>query len=216
MKKKKKKKMSGEEYSDETHLLRSSNDIIIPRDENGGVSAEDDDDDDLEAQQGILTTTSRKSSISPSSRGGGGRVGAFKDLILKHLDGAGGLSGRRNSFKRLDGNRDRGGDSNRREIREHRSPVDQLRHSHHNHHESSAGIDGNDELADSAPPEWALLLLGCLLGLATGLFVAAFNKGVSFNSLNFEFSNLYDHVYLLLGCFDTLYCSRSKMVYIWK
>ncbi|KAM3743776.1 hypothetical protein ACB098_06G000800 [Castanea mollissima] len=29
-----------------------------------------------------------------------------------------------------------------------------------------------------APPEWVLLLLGCLLGLATGLFVAAFNKGV--------------------------------------
>lgn len=174
---KKKKEMSGEEYSDETHLLRSSNDIIAG-DENGGVSAEDDDDDDdLEAQQGILTTTSRKNSISPSSRGGSGGVGGFKDLILKHLDGAGRLSGRRNSFKRLDGNRDRGGDSNRREIREHRSPVDQLRH---NHHESSAGIDGNDELADSAPPEWALLLLGCLLGLATGLFVAAFNKGVSF------------------------------------
>ncbi|GMY30720.1 chloride channel protein CLC-f [Fagus crenata] len=33
-------------------------------------------------------------------------------------------------------------------------------------------------LADAAPPEWALLLLACLLGLATGLFVAAFNKGV--------------------------------------
>lgn len=30
----------------------------------------------------------------------------------------------------------------------------------------------------SAPPEWALLLVGCLLGLATGLFVAAFNNGV--------------------------------------
>ncbi|KAF3453230.1 hypothetical protein FNV43_RR03670 [Rhamnella rubrinervis] len=31
----------------------------------------------------------------------------------------------------------------------------------------------------SAPPEWALLVIGCLLGLATGLFVAAFNNGQS-------------------------------------
>ncbi|XP_062015029.1 chloride channel protein CLC-f [Rosa rugosa] len=162
--------MSGEGYSDETHLLRSSNDIN--KDENGAVSPEDDNDGDGDAD---LEAQSRKSSISPSSR-----VGAFKDLLLKHLDGVGGLSGRRNSFKRLDGNwdrdRDRGRESNRRESRERRSPVDQLRHS--SNHDAPAGIDGNDELADSAPPEWALLLLGCILGLATGLFVAAFNKGV--------------------------------------
>ncbi|KAF5201413.1 Chloride channel protein [Thalictrum thalictroides] len=31
---------------------------------------------------------------------------------------------------------------------------------------------------DSSPPEWALLLIGCFLGLATGIFVAAFNRGV--------------------------------------
>ncbi|XP_031116172.1 chloride channel protein CLC-f-like [Ipomoea triloba] len=38
---------------------------------------------------------------------------------------------------------------------------------------------GEDEvLGDSAPPEWALLLVGCLLGLATGLCVAVFNRGV--------------------------------------
>ncbi|KAL6912221.1 hypothetical protein ACP4OV_001026 [Aristida adscensionis] len=35
-----------------------------------------------------------------------------------------------------------------------------------------------DELGDGAPPEWALLLIGCLLGLATGICVAAFNRGV--------------------------------------
>ncbi|KAK9134097.1 hypothetical protein Scep_013625 [Stephania cephalantha] len=35
-----------------------------------------------------------------------------------------------------------------------------------------------DALADGAPPEWALLLVGCFLGLATGLCVAAFNYGV--------------------------------------
>ncbi|KAM0941630.1 putative CBS domain, chloride channel, voltage gated, chloride channel, core [Dioscorea sansibarensis] len=36
----------------------------------------------------------------------------------------------------------------------------------------------HDELGDGAPPEWALLLIGCLLGLATGLCVAAFNRAV--------------------------------------
>ncbi|XP_078443437.1 chloride channel F isoform X2 [Wolffia australiana] len=35
-----------------------------------------------------------------------------------------------------------------------------------------------DELGDGAPPEWALLLIGCLLGVATGVCVAAFNRGV--------------------------------------
>lgn len=36
-----------------------------------------------------------------------------------------------------------------------------------------------EELGDGAPPEWALLLIGCLLGVATGVCVAAFNRGVS-------------------------------------
>ncbi|GJZ81133.1 hypothetical protein Tco_0646127 [Tanacetum coccineum] len=41
------------------------------------------------------------------------------------------------------------------------------------------GGGGEDEvLADGAPPEWALLLISCLLGLATGLCVAAFNRGL--------------------------------------
>jgi hypothetical protein len=40
------------------------------------------------------------------------------------------------------------------------------------------GDQSQDELGDGAPPEWALLLLGCLLGLATGICVAAFNHGV--------------------------------------
>ncbi|TQD69426.1 hypothetical protein C1H46_045041 [Malus baccata] len=160
--------MSGEEYSDENHLLRSSNDIT--NDENAGVSAEK--DNDLEAQEGLIS--SRKSSISPTSRRGG--VGGFKDLLIKHLDGGGGLSGRRLNVKR---GRDNSPNHDGREIRDQqRPPVDHHHHHNQQHHESSAGIDGNDELADSAPPEWALLLLGCLLGLATGLLVAAFNKGV--------------------------------------
>ncbi|KAH6795850.1 hypothetical protein C2S51_036836 [Perilla frutescens var. frutescens] len=36
----------------------------------------------------------------------------------------------------------------------------------------------DDMLGDGAPPEWALLLLGCLLGVASGLCVASFNRGV--------------------------------------
>lgn len=46
-------------------------------------------------------------------------------------------------------------------------------------HASSIDRDGGEILGDGAPPEWALLLLGCLLGLATGLCVAGFNRGVS-------------------------------------
>ncbi|CAO2184125.1 unnamed protein product [Urochloa humidicola] len=40
------------------------------------------------------------------------------------------------------------------------------------------GEEDSDELGDGAPPEWALLLVGCLLGLTTGICVAAFNRGV--------------------------------------
>jgi len=43
----------------------------------------------------------------------------------------------------------------------------------------SRGEEDSDELGDGAPPEWAMLLVGCLLGLATGICVAAFNRGVS-------------------------------------
>ncbi|KAM1276406.1 hypothetical protein ACFX13_029630 [Malus domestica] len=84
--------MSGEEYSDETRLLQSSSDII--KDDNAGILAEK--DSDLEAQEGLIS--SRRSSISPTSRRG--EVGGFKDLLIKHLDGVGGLSGRRLSIKR--------------------------------------------------------------------------------------------------------------------
>ncbi|XP_072986535.1 chloride channel protein CLC-f-like [Typha latifolia] len=44
--------------------------------------------------------------------------------------------------------------------------------------QSPLGDRSRDELGDGAPPEWALLLIGCLLGLATGICVAAFNRGV--------------------------------------
>uniref|UniRef100_A0A0D6QYJ3 Chloride channel protein n=1 Tax=Araucaria cunninghamii TaxID=56994 RepID=A0A0D6QYJ3_ARACU len=43
---------------------------------------------------------------------------------------------------------------------------------------SSGNLGSQDKLVEGAPPEWALLLIGCLLGVATGLCVAAFNHGV--------------------------------------
>lgn len=106
---------------------------------------------DLEAQGG-------------GGSGSGNGRGRFRDL-LKHLDRR--FSGRRHSSKRLDRDRDRERDRER----EHASSRDE------DHH---FDVDG-DVLGDSAPPEWALLLIGCLLGLATGLFVAAFNNGVSWD-----------------------------------
>lgn len=78
---------------------------------------------------------------------------AIKDLF-KQLDR--GFSGRRHSFKDPSHSHSRS------------SSVD--------HH----FVDGRDVLADGAPPEWALLLIGCLIGLAAGLCVALFNYGVSF------------------------------------
>ncbi|KAA3472576.1 chloride channel protein CLC-f-like isoform X1 [Gossypium australe] len=87
--------------------------------------------------------------------------------LLKHSRLDKGFSSRRLSFRRLDRYRDR--------------DKDRERDNHHDHdHHRTYLVDGSDELGDGAPPEWALLLIGCLLGLASGLLVAAFNKGVHF------------------------------------
>ncbi|CAM8893974.1 unnamed protein product [Rhodiola kirilowii] len=103
-----------------------------------------------------------EASHSPrSARHGSGKVGV-KDVLV-HLDR--GLSGRRLSFKR---NRDRNRDRDRDGDRDYDGYADR-------HEEYGAG---GDVLGESAPPEWALLLIGCFLGLATGLCVAAFNRGV--------------------------------------
>lgn len=86
--------------------------------------------------------------------------GCLPSDLLKRLDR--GFSGRRLSVK-LQSNRD------------HHSPSP----STSNHCVSANAAVADDFLGDSAPPEWALLLIGCLLGVATGLCVAAFNRGVS-------------------------------------
>ncbi|KAB2059344.1 hypothetical protein ES319_A11G295400v1 [Gossypium barbadense] len=87
--------------------------------------------------------------------------------LLKHSRLDKGFSSRRLSFKLLDRYRDRDKDRDRDNHHDH----------DHDHHQTYL-VDGSDELGDGAPPEWALLLIGCLLGLASGLLVAAFNKGV--------------------------------------
>ncbi|GAB4849840.1 hypothetical protein Ancab_004638 [Ancistrocladus abbreviatus] len=47
------------------------------------------------------------------------------------------------------------------------------------HYPTPPSIEPQAPGGDSAPLEWALLLVGCLLGLATGLCVAAFNRRVA-------------------------------------
>ncbi|CDP13633.1 unnamed protein product [Coffea canephora] len=94
-----------------------------------------------------------------------------------------GNKGIKDLLKRLDR-----GFSNRRFISFNRRSFDGNRHhqlqqnSVHSHSHSDPGVSGDageeEMLGDFAPPEWALLLIGCLLGLATGLCVAAFNRGV--------------------------------------
>lgn len=96
----------------------------------------------------------RRDDIEAQDQGGGGSLKGF----LKQFDRQ--LSGRRVSFKR-----DEWEDRETRDGSHSRNVLD-------------LQVDSNDVLGDSAPPEWALLLIGCLLGLATGLCVAAFNKGV--------------------------------------
>ncbi|KAL5708389.1 hypothetical protein ACHQM5_019189 [Ranunculus cassubicifolius] len=48
----------------------------------------------------------------------------------------------------------------------------------HSYNHLDNDLSSHETLDDGAPPEWALLLIGCLLGLTTGIFVAAFNRGV--------------------------------------
>lgn len=95
-----------------------------------------------------------------SAKSSGRSTKSIKDL-WNRLDRA--FSGRRLSIKRRSPRA-------RRSVRDHISPR---------RGGENGGVTGDDEiLGDGAPPEWALLLIGCLLGLATGLCVAAFNRGV--------------------------------------
>jgi len=112
-------------------------------------------EDDVEARGSELAVVN----------GGGGGINSnnkgLRDLLR--------LPGHRQSLKRVEKeeDRDRDRDRDRREQNRHHHDVD---------------LDSSVEvLGDSAPPEWALLLIGGLIGLTTGLFVAFFNKGVCQN-----------------------------------
>lgn len=138
----------GGDFSDRNQLLRSN------------LSVSSSKEGDLEYLGGNHSSSSNNN--NKGSRG-------IRDLLKLHLDRGLSLSGSRPSPKPSD------------------SENPQLHYSfphiddddHHNHHlDEDDAVSTGDALGDSAPPEWALLLIGCLLGLATGLCVAAFNHGV--------------------------------------
>lgn len=143
----------------ENRLLRSM------EDHNG-------EDHDLELQEGNEVHPLRNNS---------GKRGGFLDMF-HHLNRGGSFSGRRPSYKRLDMDNP-GANFNPSSVNivgrsravSSSSPSSD-RHNNFNSHSFDGEID--DSVDDSAPPEWALLLIACLLGLATGLCVAAFNIGV--------------------------------------
>ncbi|RDX62620.1 Chloride channel protein CLC-f [Mucuna pruriens] len=111
-------------------------------------------EDDVEARGSEVVLVNGGGNGNGSS--GSGNKG-LRDLLR--------LSGHRHSFKRVEKEEDMDRNRDRRDQNRH--------HLHDVDLESSV-----DVLGDSAPPEWALLLIGCLIGLTTGLFVAFFNKGV--------------------------------------
>ncbi|KAL7103257.1 hypothetical protein ACP275_08G169000 [Erythranthe tilingii] len=117
-------------------------------------------DGDLERGGGGAQSPARNSSSASNK-------GRFASDLLKRLDRGLTGSGRRLSVKlRPDSDHHRLSSS---------SPSSPLPS---DHGVSANAAAGDDFLGDSAPPEWALLLIGCLLGVATGLFVAGFNRGV--------------------------------------
>ncbi|XP_050237813.1 chloride channel protein CLC-f [Mercurialis annua] len=140
--------MKGGEFSDDSQLLRSTDDV---NENHHNIVIDDDINDDRphdDVLDGQLVTVA-----SP----GGHRRNIIKDVFLKHLDR--GFSGRRLNSPSYNNKRS--------------SPR-----TYHNNHSNRRDDEDEDVLGDSAPPEWVLLLLGCLLGLASGLCVAVFNKGV--------------------------------------
>ncbi|CAK7323904.1 unnamed protein product [Dovyalis caffra] len=150
------------EYSDQKHLLKSNSSKSQQHNDEDGDD-EEVDNNDLEAAQG----GTNRSSSSNNSRGGAGHKSSIKDLIR-------GLSGRRPSSLNNNHHHDHTDyDDHTSSISDHNHRNRNYRHRINNHHD-----DNDDVLEDDATPEWALLLIGCLLGLASGLCVAAFNYGV--------------------------------------
>ncbi|KAL8509732.1 hypothetical protein ACS0TY_016805 [Phlomoides rotata] len=108
---------------------------------------------DPDLERGSLQSPNRNSNTS--------NKGGYASDLLKRLDRGITGSGRRLSVKLRPDHRLSSSSP---------SPSDQVG--------SASAAGGDDFLGDGAPPEWALLLIGCLLGVASGLCVAAFNRGV--------------------------------------
>lgn len=163
------------EDGDQKHLLLKSNSSITQQhddhDQQPLVLVVD--NNDLEAAQaGGAGGGGFNRSSSDNSRGGHKKTAAIKDLIR-------GFSGRRPSsslnnsnlhYHHLDDE-----DDDTPSISDH----DHRKNRNYDHRVKNINDhDDDDVLENGATPEWALLLIGCLLGLASGLCVAAFNKGV--------------------------------------
>ncbi|XP_023005299.1 chloride channel protein CLC-f-like isoform X1 [Cucurbita maxima] len=157
--------MAEAEFSDQNRLLRSM------EDHKG-------EDHDLESQDG--------NGIQPL-RNNSGKRGGILDMF-HHLNRGGSFSGRRLSSKRHDMDNHAATFSptslnivgRTRTASSSSSSSD--RHNNFNsyslHAPTVSDTEIDDNVDDTAAPEWALLLIACLLGLATGLCVAAFNMGV--------------------------------------
>ncbi|GAB4845834.1 hypothetical protein Ancab_024838 [Ancistrocladus abbreviatus] len=175
--------MAEDDCSDQDHLLRSnSSDAVVHLE-----GREDRDHHHHQLQPLQIEQQSREA----GGIGGIGNAAGIKDLKIKlrHPDREYSSGHRRSPRRRdvvdRDGDRDRGWvdtaneDNPSSAYHIHQHHRHRQLHCHHNHHNCNEDLQGGGEvLGDSAPPEWALLLVGCLLGLATGLCVAAFNRGV--------------------------------------
>lgn len=162
------------EDGDQKHLLLKSNSSITQQhddhDQQPLVLVVD--NNDLEAGGAGGGGGGFNRSSSDNSRGGHKKTAAIKDLIR-------GFSGRRPSsslnnnnlhYNHLDDE-----DDDTPSISDH----DHRKNRNYDHRVKNINDhDDDDVLENGATPEWALLLIGCLLGLASGLCVAAFNKGV--------------------------------------
>ena len=164
--------MAEAEFSDQNRLLRSM------EDHKG-------EDHDLESQDG--------NGIQPL-RNNSGKRGVILDMF-HHLNRGGSFSGRRLSYKRHDMDNHAATFSptslnivgRARTASSSSSSSSSDRHNNFNsyplHAPTGSDTEIDENVDDTAAPEWALLLIACLLGLATGLCVAAFNMGVCFSHL---------------------------------
>nr|CAB3450911.1 unnamed protein product [Digitaria exilis] len=120
----------------------------------------------------------------PSPRGAAGQhadVEADEATVTASPRRAGGVRGLLRHLERRMSARGSGAGRRQSQSQQHYQQLDRavvVEQPSQRQRERQEAPEEDDELGDGAPPEWALLLIGCLLGLATGICVAAFNRGV--------------------------------------